>query len=236
VSLTVVAVIVAIMLPSIASVRELSRRVVCASNARQHGLALMMYADDYRGALPDSQFVRKLGSDPNTSAISMVHMTLIVRFAGLDDWDGLGRLYASDYLNSPQVFYCPSHTGENPFGRFAGAWSSDRGQIVTNYQYRGDHAPAPADGPSPMVVLLADGLRTQSDFNHVVGANLLRADTSVQWFADPGRDLARSLPLSAEEVDAGSRVDQAWQELDQFVATGGKVDPGKTAGADRPRE
>lgn len=206
VSLTVIAVLIALMLPSLTSVRELTRRVVCASNTRQQGLALQMYADDYKGDRPPSLF------EPKPGTVAAPHLMLTARTDRPYIWDGLGYLYVQGYLNAPQVFYCPSHTGDSPWARFADKWSQDTGMILTNYQYRGSRT------TDTVAVLLADGLRTRSDFNHRVGANLLRADTSIQWFADASGVFAKSLPDDTAEADAADKVETAWTQLDRFSA------------------
>lgn len=206
VSLTVIAVLIALMLPSISGVRELTRRVVCASNTRQHGLGLLMYADDYQGARPPSLFEAKAGTVPAP------HLMMIARTDRPSAWDGLGLLYVQGYLNAPQVFYCPSHAGDSPYAAFANSWPADTGLLVTNYQYRGAHV---ADSTG---VLVVDGLRTRLDFNHRVGANLLRADASVQWFADISGAFASSLPKNVSEADAATKVEWAWEELDRISA------------------
>jgi len=208
VSLTVIAVLIALMLPSISSVRELTRRVVCASNTRQHGLGLLMYSDDYSGARPPSLFEAKPGSVPAP------HLMMIARTDRPSMWDGLGYLYVQGYLNAPQVFYCPSHTGDSPYSAFASEWPSDTGTLVTNYQYRGARV---ADSTG---VVIVDGLRTRLDFNYRVGANLLRADHSVQWFADVSGAFANSLPQNVGEADAAMKVEWAWEILDRISAGG----------------
>jgi hypothetical protein len=45
----------------------------------------------------------------------------------------------------------------------------------------------------PKRILITDGLRRQSDLNHRVGLNVLRADSSVEWMSDP--TLRKRLPL-----------------------------------------
>jgi len=50
--MAVIALLIAILLPAIGKARELSRRVVCASNFRQLGIACTTYAQDWRGTLP----------------------------------------------------------------------------------------------------------------------------------------------------------------------------------------
>ena len=56
VSVAIIAILLAVMLPAMSMVRESTRRVVCASNLRQIGLALSIYADDNGGRLPFSYF------------------------------------------------------------------------------------------------------------------------------------------------------------------------------------
>ncbi|MCY2955272.1 MAG: type II secretion system protein [Planctomycetota bacterium] len=48
----IIAVLIAILLPALSRVKRQSYRVACASNMRQVGIALLGYANDYRGALP----------------------------------------------------------------------------------------------------------------------------------------------------------------------------------------
>jgi prepilin-type N-terminal cleavage/methylation domain-containing protein len=50
--IAIIAVLIAILLPVLSRVKRLSYRVVCASNMRQVGMALLGYAQDYRGSLP----------------------------------------------------------------------------------------------------------------------------------------------------------------------------------------
>src|SRR5205809_6547016 len=51
------AVAVAIFTPSLCRSRETANRVKCASNLRQIGQALSLYANDNKGALPRMRFV-----------------------------------------------------------------------------------------------------------------------------------------------------------------------------------
>ncbi|MCQ6498005.1 type II secretion system protein, partial [Vibrio parahaemolyticus] len=43
VSIAVIAVLISILMPSLSLVRETTRRLVCSSNIRQHGMGLAMY-------------------------------------------------------------------------------------------------------------------------------------------------------------------------------------------------
>jgi type II secretory pathway pseudopilin PulG len=224
VSIVVMAVLISLLLPSLTVVRESTRRVVCSSNIRQHGLALAMYGEDYR-SLPITDFDPGLaGKEPGTAgtststAIPQSQNAMLARVGGeTPQWDGLGMLYAGQYLDNFGVFYCPSHTGEHSVRTYAAAWhAGDSGtqDIFINYQYRGSSATAFPSTDTARVAVLTDGMRTQADFNHVVGTNVLRADVAVSWFSDSARVLLNSLPLSTSDVSSAIKVQSAWQSLD----------------------
>lgn len=51
--IAIIAILAAMLLPSLAKAKESAKRANCKSNQRQIGLALLMYADDNRNFLPD---------------------------------------------------------------------------------------------------------------------------------------------------------------------------------------
>lgn len=216
-SMAVIMVLIALLLPSLSTVRESARRVVCGSNVRQIGLGLAMYADDYQGFLPPSRF-----ASPSQNAI---HRSTLLRAiapavaTGQSYWDGVGILYEADYLAAPGVFYCPSHHGDHPFPRYAPLWGASGVEIVSNYQFRvGDSAYL--DGSDTDKALISDALRTRSDFNHTVGCNFLRRDLSTTWYTDSIGAIVANLPASESDAEAADRVAQAWEVLDGIGSNG----------------
>ena len=209
-------------MPGLSGIREATRRVVCSSNLRQQGLGLAMYADDNKGALAPSNYssasraTSTSGSGP-TSGLGVVdnssQQTVLARDGDSNSWDGLGWLFTGEYLPASGVFYCPSHHGDYPFRVEAPLWITPTGEIVTNYQYRGGDSFGSALF-SDQTALITDAMRTVDEFNHVVGANVLRRDLTVSWYADKGGLILQSLPNSVQQLDAGSRVDDAWKRLD----------------------
>jgi type II secretory pathway pseudopilin PulG len=227
VSIAVVGVLIAILLPSLAAVRETAHQVVCRSNVRQFGFGVELYAEANKQLLPRT-ITFENGGD-------LSYQTIVLRFTPggqpgfeylLDEqWDGLGLLFQHDYLPAPKVFYCPSHQGNHRYAEYAGRWASDEGEIVGNFQYRG-RGPTGTYGPGnvermsyrldqvrPSGALIVDGLRTLADFNHLVGANVLRADLSVSWFVDSSRAIADSLPKDQQNPSA-STLQHVWQQFD----------------------
>lgn len=214
VSVAVIAVLISILAPSLSMVRETTRRLICASNTRQIGLGLAMYAEDFQGILPPTRF----------SALYEAHRLMTVRVGDNPaDWDGIGWLVGQNYLDAPQVYYCPSHRKENTFRNFAARWHGEPGEILANYHYRG-MAPGRsflALFSEPTVAIVADGMRTRDDFNHGVGANVLRIDLSVCWFPDSNGELVASLPTGNDgDAVAASRVGQAWHLIDGTSSSG----------------
>lgn len=207
--MAVIGVLIALLMPSLSSVRETARRVVCASNVRQHGLGMAMYADDYHGFLPPAKY-----GNPTLRSRFMPHTMMVLR---LDEapgiWDGLGVLYVSSYLEAPGVFYCPSHHGDHLQGRYLAQWAGDIGGVVGNYHYRGvlnqriDQIP-------PAQAMATDGMASRSDYNHKVGSNVLRMNLTVGWFSDAAGRVASNLPDGDRDPEAASKVEEAWQAID----------------------
>ncbi len=213
VSIAVVAVLLAILAPSLQAVRETTRRVVCSSNQRQVGLGIAMYSDANRERMPHSLNLAKHANDAAARPQAMIQ----VRIGDYTGWDGLGLLYSQNYLDSSGVFYCPSHHGNHGSARYADAWFSGMGHIFGNYHYRGDLTVVNLISPSadvPRTSLLADGMATRQDFNHIVGTNILRTDLSVLWYADTGGTIFWSLASDTVEGAADGAVNRAWDAFD----------------------
>lgn len=236
VSIAIVAVLIGLLLPSLKSVTETTRRVICASNLRQIGLGVAMYADDNAGLLAGSVFI------PNSNAATAYggrageakpQDTVIVRLASDDfvkvsrvntPWDGIGVLFPTGYLPAAGVFYCPSHHGDFGFRKYRELWNQDTPELVSNYQYRGlgPHGERFLFKIEPQrSALVTDAIRSLAEFNHHIGTNTLRADLMVEWIADESREIQTLLRTAAGSSNSGKAasetVSQVWSTLDGQV-------------------
>lgn len=203
VSIVVIAILLAIMLPVLSHATEASRRVACRSNVRQMAIGVAMYAEDHNGVLPESEFAA--GDTPDTYRPELM-MTLHAGKGGLD-WEGLGWLYADDYLRTPNLFYCPSHRGQHGFDQYEAAWVGSGVRIVGNYHFRAFFGRRYLKDLDPHMAIIADGMRTAQDFNHRVGTNVARADLSVDWVEDHDGMILAALPASADPADISQTSD-----------------------------
>jgi competence protein ComGC len=207
VSIVVIAVLLGIMLPLLAHATEASRRVVCRSNVRQMALSVAMYAEDHSGLMPESEY--SAGDTPDTYRPEQMMTLNAGKSSG--DWEGLGWLFAAEYLRTPTLFYCPSHRGEHDFAQYESAWFSNDLMIVGNYHMRAMNGPQYLSDLPPSMAIIADGMRTIQDFNHQVGSNVAYADMSVAWAPDEEGLIADSLPVVASNTDADSEaIERAW--------------------------
>jgi prepilin-type N-terminal cleavage/methylation domain-containing protein/prepilin-type processing-associated H-X9-DG protein len=106
--IAIIAVLAALLLPTLSRAKARAYRIQCVNNLRQLGLTLHLYADDNGGLLPDNGY--GIPPTPGTNKLWVVgdeHLHPIA-FVTLDYL--LDPRYAefADYLHSPLVYKCPA--------------------------------------------------------------------------------------------------------------------------------
>lgn len=225
VAIAVIALLVGLMLPTLAAVRETARKVVCMSNIRQLSLSMGMYADTYRNELPYSRSYSKSLSDPAFDPRLLMAARLALPSTGsTNGFDGLGILHAQSFGAVPGVFYCPSHDGNTRLENFLPGWGGAPQDVYTNFQYRGGSSRGVTrlDRITDRIALISDGLARIQDFNHTVGGNVAWSDQSVIWFDDKSTQLRSKLPVASNDGDTRAKVLDAWNVIDRVETAGGE--------------
>lgn len=102
----IVSILVAILLPVFAHVREMGRRTVCASNLRQLGQAVQMYSQDNDDLFP-------YGADPcDLYTAGWAGTPFDQQVAGMAPLDDV----LAPYTASPALWHCPSDSGYTTCG------------------------------------------------------------------------------------------------------------------------
>ncbi len=223
VSIAIIAVLIGILLPSLAMVRSSTEKVVCASNIRQAGLGLHMFAMDNNDYLPQSTYSLGGGEQWNTTPLQLRFEVGNRGDESLDShyWDGLGFLIGQNYLSDGQIFYCPSHLGENTYENFLPQFNGGDGDIIANYQYRGigPNGEQRLDQFVSTVALVSDGFRDLDEINHPNGMNVLRASMGVSWFRDANLTAISNAILGSAGDEDGWQ--NRWDLLDEPQRPGG---------------
>lgn len=99
--ISIIALLIAILLPALESSRKNAQRIACASNVRQFVIAMSAYATDNHDAYPSLVYG---GSQRSWGS----YATAAPDSGGNYEAIGYGLLYKMDYLQSFEFFYCPS--------------------------------------------------------------------------------------------------------------------------------
>jgi prepilin-type processing-associated H-X9-DG protein len=104
VSVSIIALLAAILLPAIMQARASTRRTVCISNLKQWGLAVRMYADAHHGQLP----YRGQGVQPTTGLDEMDYwFNVIPQFAESPTYIELTNAKQKPKAGEASIWICP---------------------------------------------------------------------------------------------------------------------------------
>ena len=94
---SIIALLIAILLPSLSKAKETARRAACGAQLHQIGAGLILYAGDYKQQLPPGNATLRPGNgiDANYIVGGAVPM-------------GMAFLITRQYIPQAEVFYCPS--------------------------------------------------------------------------------------------------------------------------------
>ncbi len=121
--IVIMAVLVALLVPTVQSALENGRRAACRSNLRQIGAAFMMFATDNNGWLPiiDQDLSRTTIPDPELSGQWPFHQHILM-------------LAEEGYITDPRKFWCPSDHINGPGLNIEVSPASEFGSDFNSFQ------------------------------------------------------------------------------------------------------
>ncbi len=216
--ISIIALLIAILLPALAAVRGQAVRTHCQANLRSIHQVFHAYGADYRNQVPLGY--RGGRKQWNTMVYSGTAEIFVL----------FGRLYPAGHMDGPEAFYCPAETSPGQkFNTEENPWPpGPDGDPGANVQ--GGYASRPIidwvwDELPPRMPRLDDlrneavfadtaGIPARLDSRHDTGVHVLYGDSAVRWVERE----AFNEPLEASpEIDPAhnDRQREIWEIFDQ---------------------
>jgi prepilin-type N-terminal cleavage/methylation domain-containing protein len=108
--ISIIALLIAILLPALEKARRSAKNVKCLSSLHQMSIGMNGYASDNDGFIPPRMLGGPAHLTPDSPRdlprpMGQPFWTYFARYGG-ESW-GLGRLYTDEYISNGRVFYCP---------------------------------------------------------------------------------------------------------------------------------
>ena len=128
--ISIVALLIALLLPAVKKARKAASRTQCLSNVRQLNNGLYSYASDYDFFFPPTH------REMNAALMFQLQVPRYQYEEQIEGWVGMGLLYKLDYIHDHMAFYCPDQSFE--WLTYPRGWhdSPNGGYIYCGYYYR----------------------------------------------------------------------------------------------------
>jgi prepilin-type N-terminal cleavage/methylation domain-containing protein len=179
--IAILAILMALMLPTLASAREKGWRTACVCNLRQIGIAIQAYAGDNDGKIPYGPkappFTSPLDFYPSTGApTSLISL-------GNGAPVGLGLLLKELLCNQPKALFCPSR--DQPLDANAQLANVGTRQAQCSFYYRHAGNTQLFDNPNAGVPL-PDHIKLDALGNNRNGVPIRALVIDTQFLCSPG--------------------------------------------------
>lgn len=122
--IAIIALLLAVLIPSLNMAKEVARRVICMTQLKGFGTALQMYSKDYNEKALFNSGSRGEEKDDGIDSGYQPWHSYVIGYEINGDPDLLkafnhGKLYDLQYLENPDLYYCPSATRVFKTGHYA---------------------------------------------------------------------------------------------------------------------
>lgn len=205
----IIAVLISILLPALSKARDMSNRIACASNLRQHAMAVIMYSNDNHGVLPrclwytvslDGYYKGTGGATVQNAGADMWALFAYMGVKVEDPNASVSQLLA---WNPPRILICPSsNRAPNPwfetlfYGYYTGSTNNVRVTVSGLNAVARQFAAIAGTNPATFGDVV-DFWYTPENTNHwdrrsnqPAGGNVANLDGSVAWHPTAARTFA----------------------------------------------
>ena len=172
--MAVISLLIGLVMPAMSRARYSARRAACASNLHHVGMAIHLYAQDFRDTIPFGPEGR-----PVTGSNFYTVTGNVTSLLSLEDGAPVGLgLLLKDYLShQPMVLFCPG--ADQPSEADAQLARVGQAQAQSDYYYRHGSVALLSGTPPPFHIRLSDlGRNTK-------GRPIAALVTDVQFLAHP---------------------------------------------------
>ena len=222
--ISIIALLIAMLLPALSRVREIAHRADCLSNKRQLGIATYVYAQDNKDMIPhpvvnwtstrDVQKTRKLISQEGAGLVLQATNERML---------GMGVLIAYDYATAHEMFFCHSYVadgaadtwnkpdfGKEPWQRMQDGfdpWGGFRSRVLAGvsdfmvFPTPGGNIGAQEHQPSTTIAHIADRWRNDTSVSPVMYACRNAGDHQAAFIETDGAGVERTGPHQGPSPD-----------------------------------
>ena len=230
--ISIIALLIAILLPALSKARDAARKIQCSSN--QHGAAVAygVFAAENQDRVP----LGYASSSTNNGGVKQGSYDLRRGLGGTVRWVNLGLFYQDDIMGEPEVFYCPEQANpDHQYDTSDNVWDETGGRIRTAYFSRPEfHWLTISDAEfvsrdfsklprftdyKPDQALVADVVRRAADIPNAHkgdGVNVLKVDGSSEFRNVSDGDWAGLVgAISNQSSNNNAAIESVWLDFDE---------------------
>jgi prepilin-type N-terminal cleavage/methylation domain-containing protein len=149
----IIALLISILLPSLSRARELAKRTVCASNLKEIGTAMYLYAND------GDKFPATSGIRPNGAATYWAYRTIVPPTTGIPSPTADLWILIRQNNATPKLFICPSTSDQPDPAQDTLVYFDFSSGVNLSYAYQYQHSssrPIMGSSDDPTIPIAAD--------------------------------------------------------------------------------